>query len=69
MKLKAYFTLEAAIYIPLFIFAIARGMMMGVDLYTQVRDAATSYEQIVDFEEADFIWKERFVKSLAPKNE
>lgn len=69
MKLKAYFTLEAAIYIPLFIFVIARGMMMGIDLYTQVRDVAVVDEQIINFEESDFVWKESFAKSLIPKNE
>ncbi len=62
MKLDGYFTIEAAVYVSLFIFAIAKGMMIGVDLSKEVTNSTVMDEAYMDFEEADFIWKYSLVK-------
>lgn len=62
MKLEGYFTIEAAVYVPLLIFAIAKGMMLGVDLCKEVTASAVVDEAYMDFEESDFVWKYNLIK-------
>lgn len=62
MKIDGYFTIEAAVYVPLLIFAIAKGMIFGVDLCKEVTAQTVMDEAYMEFEESDFIWKYNLIK-------
>ena len=55
--LQASYTVEAALLLPLFLFAILKGLLLGIDCYEDVRTAAESVELLEVIEPADRIWK------------
>ena len=57
ISLQASYTLEAALLLPLFLFAILKGLLLGIDCYEDVRTAAESVELLEVIEPADLIWK------------
>lgn len=60
--LRASYTIEAALLLPLFLFAILKGLLLGVDCYEDVRVAAESMELLDTIEPAEQIWKMQFVQ-------
>ena len=57
--LQASYTIEAALLLPLFLFAILKGLLLGIDCYEDVCVAAESIEVQETIEPADRIWKMR----------
>ena len=55
--LQASYTIEAALLLPLFLFAIMKGLLLGIDCYEDVCTAAESQELLEEVEPADLIWK------------
>lgn len=55
--LSASYTIEAAILLPLFLFAILKGLLLGIDCYEDVRVAAETAEVLETIEPVDWIWK------------
>lgn len=55
--LSASYTIEAAILLPLFLFAILKGLLLGIDCYEDVRVAAEIVEALEAIEPADRIRK------------
>lgn len=63
--LQASYTVEAAILLPIFLFAIMKGLLLGIDLYHDVQDASANAEQLSEINPVDFIWKrELFEKGV-----
>ena len=60
--LQASYTVEAAILLPLFLFAILKGLLLGIDCYEDVCVAAESCELLETIEPADRIWKMQFAQ-------
>ena len=60
--LQASYTIEAALLLPLFLFAILKGLLLGIDCYEDVRIAAASLEVLEKLEPADQIWNLELVK-------
>ena len=57
--LQASYTIEAALLLPLFLFAILKGLLLGIYCYEDVCVAAESIEVQETIEPADRIWKMR----------
>ena len=55
--LQASYTVEAALLLPLFLFAILKGLLLGIDCYEDVCSAAESSELLETIEPAEWIWK------------
>jgi hypothetical protein len=60
--LQASYTVEAACMLPLFLFAILKGLLLGIDCYEDVRTAAQSLEQFTEIEPTEWIWKMKLVE-------
>ena len=60
--LQASYTVEAAILLPLFLFAILKGLLLGIDCYEDVCVAAESCELLETIEPVDRIWKMQFAQ-------
>ena len=52
-KVKASYTVEAAIIISLALFLILFAIQLGVELHTEVKDAAVRYEKVQQFDAVD----------------
>jgi hypothetical protein len=59
---RASYTVEAACMLPLFLFAILKGLLLGIDCYHDVQAAAQSLEQLTDIEAPEWIWKMKLVE-------
>lgn len=55
--LRASYTIEAALLLPLFLFAIMKGLLLGIDCYEDVCVAAECCELQETIEPVDWIWK------------
>lgn len=55
--LRASYTVEAALLLPLFLFAVMKGLLLGIDCYEDVGTAAENIELLETIEPADWIWK------------
>lgn len=55
--LQASYTVEAALLLPLFLFAIMKGLLLGIDCYEDVCMAAESSKLAETVEPVDWIWK------------
>ena len=55
--LPASYTVEAALLLPLLLFAILKGLLLGIDCYDDVRTAAERIELLEKVAPADRIWK------------
>ena len=60
--LQASYTIEAALLLPLFLFAILKGLLLGIDCCEDVRMAAESLEVLEKIEPTDQIWNLELVK-------
>lgn len=60
--LRAVFTVEAAIYVPMFIFAMAKGMLKSMEYYTEVKEAAAVTSELTCPNQIDIILKTKAVK-------
>ena len=54
--LQASYTIEAALLLPLFLFAIMKGLLLGIDCCEDVCMAAESLEMLEEIEPVDMIW-------------
>ena len=55
--LQASYTIEAALLLPLFLFAIMKGLLLGIDCCEDVCVAAESQELLEEIEPVELIWK------------
>lgn len=55
--LQASYTIEAALLLPLFLFAIMKGLLLGIDCYQDVCIVAESMQLLERIEPTDWIWK------------
>ena len=55
--LQASYTIEAALLLPLFLFAIMKGLLLGIDCYEDVCMAAENSKLLETVEPVDWIWK------------
>ena len=55
--LQASYTIEAALLLPLFLFSMRKGLLLGIDCYQDVCVAAESMELLDEIEPVDNIWK------------
>lgn len=62
LQLQASYTVEAAILLPLFLFAILKGLLLGIDFYHDVCTAAESRQQFDEIEPVDWIWKKEVIE-------
>lgn len=60
--LRASYTIEAALMLPLLLFAILKGLLLGIDCYEDVRLAAESMELLETIEPTEQIWKMQLVQ-------
>lgn len=60
--LQASYTVEAAILLPLFLFAVMEGLLLGIDFYHEVREAAGSFQQLEEIEPVEWIWKSELIE-------
>ena len=60
--LPASYTVEAALLLPLLLFAILKGLLLGIDCYNDVRTAAENIELLEKIVPADRIWKMRLAQ-------
>lgn len=60
--LRASYTIEAALLLPLFLFAVLKGLLLGIDCYEDVRVASESMELLDTIEPVEQIWKMQFVQ-------
>lgn len=61
-ELPAGYTIEAALLLPVFLFAMMKGLLLGIDCYEDVRTAAESSAFLETIEPADRIWKMQLAK-------
>lgn len=61
-RLQAGYTIESAILMPLFLFAILKGLLLGVDYYGEVRQAAMCREQLEEICPPKWIWKRELIE-------
>lgn len=61
---KGVYTIEAAILIPLVLFIMAFGIHLGIELYTEVRCEASSYESVLRIDEVQTVHKLRTVGNI-----
>lgn len=57
IRLRASYTIEAALLLPLFLFSILKGLSLGIDCYQDVCTAAERMDWLETIEPADRIWK------------
>lgn len=62
LYLQASYTVEAAILMPLLLFAIMKGLLLGVELYHEVRVSAGGEEQLSEINPAEDIWKRELIR-------
>ncbi len=60
--LRGSYTVEAALLVPLFLFSMMKGLMLGVDCYHDVRIASQTVEHQEDIEPAERIWKSQLAR-------
>lgn len=61
-SLPASYTIEAALLLPVFLFAIMKGLLLGIDCYQEVC-ASTAYEELLEeIRPAEQIWKLQLVQ-------
>ena len=58
-KLKAVYTVEAAIIIPMVLFTMASGIKIGLDLYQKASQYAADIKDVADYKEIDTVHKLR----------
>ena len=58
-KVKAVYTVEAAIIIPMVLFTMATGIRIGIDLYKKAEQYAADIREVTDYEEIDTVHKIR----------
>ena len=61
-ELPASYTIEAALLLPVFLFAIMKGLLLGIECYEDVRAAAESSALLETIEPTDWIWKMQWVE-------
>lgn len=62
LYLQASYTVEAALLLPLFLFALFKGLSLGIDCYGDVRIAAEQVESEETVKPAEWIWKMQLAK-------
>lgn len=60
--LQASYTVEAAVLLPLFLFAVMKGLLLGIDFCSEVRTAAQSREQLEKICPTEWILKRELVE-------
>ena len=63
-KVKAVYTIEAAILIPFTLAVMAFAIRLGIGLYTEVREEAASYGEVLQIDEVSTVHKIRTVGTL-----
>ena len=58
----ARFTIEAAILVPLVLFVMARGMLLGIQLFTEVSESTVLSRDLLEIEPTDWIWNQELVR-------
>lgn len=56
-SLQASYTIEAALLLPVFLFAIMKGLLLGVDCYQEVCASTAYVELLEEIRPAEQIWK------------
>ena len=56
ISLRASYTIEAALLLPLFLFAIMKGLLLGIDCYEDVCASAESIGLMETVEPVEWIW-------------
>ncbi|MDD6037850.1 MAG: pilus assembly protein [bacterium] len=59
---KGSYTVEAAILFPLFLFMMLRGLLYGITLTSEVRQAAGKWEMVKEIHPVDRIRKEELIR-------
>lgn len=54
--------MEAAILMPLLLFAIMKGLLLGVELYHEVQVSAAGEEQLSEINPVSDIWKRELIR-------
>ena len=62
IQMQARFTIEAAILVPLVICSLARGMLLGIQLFSEVRESTVLSCDLIEFEPTEWIWKQELVR-------
>lgn len=61
-ELPGSYTIEAALLLPVFLFAILKGMLLGIDCYEDVCVTAESSVFLETIETTNWIWKKQWVE-------
>ncbi len=62
MKLQASYTIEAALLLPLFLFVLMRGMLLGIDCGRDVSASAADWQQLEKIEPTTWIWRSQLLE-------
>ena len=54
--LRASYTVEASLLLPLFLFSILKGLLLGIECYEAVRAASQSMEFLENIAPVEQIW-------------
>lgn len=62
LRLQASYTIEAALLMPLFLMALAAGMLLAIDCCQDVSAAASGWEQLEEIVPTTRIWRTEAVR-------
>ena len=57
--LSASYTIEAALLMPLFLFALMKGLLLGITCYEEMSHAASAEKQLEAVHPTEWIWENR----------
>ncbi len=60
--LQASYTIEAALLLPLFLTALTTGILLAVDCYEDVVEAASDWELLREIEPTTQIWRTEAIR-------
>lgn len=60
--LQGSYTVEAALLVPILLFAIMKGLLLGIDCYQDVRGSSSNVELLEEVVPTEQIWKWQMVQ-------
>ncbi len=64
-KIKAVYTIEAAVIFPTLLFLTAGGVQLSIHMFTQVKEASANYEKVTDLDGFDTVKKIQTIAKIA----
>ncbi len=65
--LRASYTVEAALLLPLFLAVLMKGLLLGIECYDDVRTSAADTAQLSELYPPEEIWHRQLLEELAGK--